>query len=51
MRLSHKAIYQSLSFLRAGIEGFYNPSRRRAALGYLSPIEYESRSLPPGAPT
>ena len=23
------------------IEGFYNPSRRHSALGYLSPIEYE----------
>jgi hypothetical protein len=22
------------------IEGFYNPSRRHSALGYLSPIEY-----------
>ena len=25
------------------IEGFYNPSRRHSALGYLSPIEYERR--------
>jgi putative transposase len=25
------------------IEGFYNPSRRHSALGYLSPIEYESK--------
>jgi putative transposase len=25
------------------IEGFDNPSRRRSALGYLSPIEYERR--------
>ncbi len=24
------------------IEGFYNASRRHSALGYLSPIEYES---------
>jgi hypothetical protein len=23
------------------IEGFYNPSRRHSALGYLSPIEYD----------
>lgn len=33
------------------IEGFYNPSRRHSALGYLSPIEYESRSRPPAVPT
>ncbi len=26
------------------IEGFYNPSRRHSALGYLSPIEYERKS-------
>ena len=25
----------------SSIEGFYNPSRRHSALGYLSPIEYE----------
>jgi putative transposase len=25
------------------IEGFYNPSRRPSALGYLSPIEYERK--------
>jgi hypothetical protein len=37
------------------IEGFYNPSRRHSALGYLSPIEYESKhdrlSKPAQAPT
>jgi putative transposase len=33
------------------IEGFYNPSRRHSALGYLSPIEYETRSRTPGVPT
>ena len=26
------------------IEGFYNPSRRHSALGYLSPLEYERRN-------
>lgn len=26
------------------IEGFYNPSRRHSALGYLSPVEYERKS-------
>jgi putative transposase len=25
------------------IEGFYNPSRRHSAPGYLSPIEYERK--------
>lgn len=25
------------------IEGFYNPSRRHSALGYLSPIEYRAQ--------
>ena len=25
------------------IEGFYNPSRRHSALGYLSPIEYKRK--------
>ncbi len=25
------------------IEGFYNPSRRHSALGYLSPLEYERK--------
>jgi putative transposase len=25
------------------IEGFYNPTRRHSALGYLSPLEYERR--------
>jgi putative transposase len=25
------------------IEGFYNPSRRHSAVGYLSPIEYERK--------
>ena len=28
------------------IEGFYNPTRRHSALGYLSPIEYERRRNP-----
>ena len=27
------------------IEGFYTPTRRHSALGYLSPIEYEVRAM------
>ncbi|GGJ22733.1 hypothetical protein GCM10011320_32460 [Neoroseomonas lacus] len=27
------------------IEGFYNPTRRHSALGYLSPIECEARTM------
>lgn len=27
------------------IEGFYNPSRRHSALGYLSPVDYEKRAV------
>jgi len=26
------------------IEGFYNPTRRHSALGYLSPLEYERKN-------
>ena len=26
------------------IEGWYNPQRRHSGLGYLSPVEYETRS-------
>jgi putative transposase len=29
----------------AFIEGFYNPTRRHPALGYLSPIEYETKAM------
>ncbi|SFL17845.1 Integrase core domain-containing protein [Falsiroseomonas stagni DSM 19981] len=29
----------------AFIEGFYNPTWRRSALGYLSPIESEARAM------
>jgi putative transposase len=32
------------------IEGFYNPSRRHSALGYLSPIEYERKHDCPRKP-
>ena len=30
------------------IEGFYNPRRRHSALGYLSPLEFESRGSEEG---
>jgi putative transposase len=29
----------------AFIEGFYHPTRRHSALGYLSPIEYEAIAM------
>ena len=29
----------------AFIEGFYHPTRRHSALGYLSPIQYEARTM------
>jgi putative transposase len=29
----------------AFIEGFYNPTRRHSALGYLAPIEHETRAM------
>ena len=28
------------------IDGFYNPSRRRSALGYVSPLHYERETAP-----
>lgn len=31
------------------IEGFYNPTRRHSAIGYLSPVDYEA--LHTAAPT
>jgi putative transposase len=31
------AVFSFIEF----IEGFYNPSRRHSALGYLAPIQYE----------
>lgn len=33
------------------IEAWYNPRRRHSAIGYLSPVEYERRKLPPARPT
>jgi len=29
------------------IEGWYNPSRRHSAIGYMSPITYETEALVP----
>ena len=28
------------------IDGFYNPSRRHSALGYISPLQYEQAGAP-----
>ena len=32
------------------IEGWYNPSRRHSAIGYLSLVNYERKHLPPAHP-
>ena len=31
------------------IEGWYNPSRRHSAIGYMSPITYEAEAVEPAA--
>jgi putative transposase len=31
------------------IEGWYNPSRRHSAIGYLSPVAYETEAVKPMA--
>jgi hypothetical protein len=44
-RRSFRSQAEARMALFAFIEGFYDPTRRHSALGYLSPIEYEASAM------
>jgi putative transposase len=46
-RTSYKTRQQAETSIGQYIEGFYNTIRRHSALGYISPIQFETKTLEP----
>jgi len=44
-RTAYKTRQQAEAEISQYIDGFYNPRRRHSALGYMSPIQFESFAL------
>ena len=40
-RTSFQTRHEAVNAIAHYIDGFYNPSRRHSALGYLSPVQFE----------